>query len=129
MGGQVLDLGSKLRDKTAEKLLLINSMKTAKLFEVSARLGAIAASAGEEKKRTMAKYGAELGMAFQIVDDIMDNEGYARMRGKAKAAAYSKELIRRAKGRFVGFLVKRVYRRIRLILNLRVLQDRALVPG
>lgn len=49
--------------------------KTAKLFEASARLGAILADAAEPLERACAQYGDALGVAFQLVDDLLDYSG------------------------------------------------------
>lgn len=56
--------------------------KTAKLFEASARLGAVLGSAGVERENSMAAYGMHLGTAFQLVDDILDYSGDPSSTGK-----------------------------------------------
>ncbi len=56
--------------------------KTAKLFEASARLGAILAGADAELEARCADYGQALGAAFQVVDDVLDYEGDAAELGK-----------------------------------------------
>ena len=68
VGGQALDIAG--NEDPGE----INYLKTAKLFEVSAVSGAICASAAGKEKEAMRKYGFNLGMAFQAVDDILDGE-------------------------------------------------------
>ncbi|MDO8525452.1 MAG: polyprenyl synthetase family protein [Candidatus Omnitrophota bacterium] len=73
VGGQVLDLEGR-----PSKISKINALKTARLFEASCRLGAIAASSDARKIAAMAGYGFNFGMAFQIKDDMADREGYAR---------------------------------------------------
>ena len=103
VAGQVIDIEFKNK-RHGEKLLhYINSLKTAKLFEASARMGAMAAGASTKKINTMARYGFLLGMAFQIVDDIIDNEGYARLFGKGKALSEAKALIDKAKSALKAF--------------------------
>ena len=60
----------------------MNYLKTARLFEVSALLGAVVYGAGDEKERAMSKYGMNLCMAFQIIDDTIDRDGYYGIVGR-----------------------------------------------
>ncbi len=57
--------------------------KTAKLFEASARVGAILAGADAEMEAACAEFGQALGTAFQVVDDVLDYAGDATIMGKA----------------------------------------------
>lgn len=65
-----------------EAYLRVIRAKTAKLFEASARLGAILAGADAELEAQCATYGQALGAAFQVVDDVLDYEGSAAELGK-----------------------------------------------
>lgn len=56
--------------------------KTAKLFEASARLGAVVSGASPEIERACADYGQALGTAFQVIDDVLDYAGAAEEMGK-----------------------------------------------
>jgi len=56
--------------------------KTAKLFEASARVGAILAGASPEMETACANYGQALGTAFQVIDDVLDYTGDAAVMGK-----------------------------------------------
>lgn len=56
--------------------------KTAKLFEASARVGAILAHANAEQEEACADYGQALGTAFQVIDDVLDYTGDASVMGK-----------------------------------------------
>ena len=56
--------------------------KTAKLFEASARLGAVLAGAPADLEEACADYGRSLGTAFQLIDDLLDYEGSASEMGK-----------------------------------------------
>lgn len=56
--------------------------KTAKLFEASARVGAILANANEAMEQACADYGQALGTAFQVIDDVLDYAGDASVMGK-----------------------------------------------
>ena len=57
--------------------------KTAKLFEASARVGAILAGASPELEAACAEYGQALGTAFQVIDDVLDYAGDASVIGKS----------------------------------------------
>jgi octaprenyl-diphosphate synthase len=56
--------------------------KTAKLFEASARVGAILAGASSELEEACAQYGQALGTAFQVIDDVLDYAGDTDIMGK-----------------------------------------------
>lgn len=56
--------------------------KTAKLFEASARLGAVLAGASPDTERACADYGQALGTAFQVIDDVLDYAGEVEELGK-----------------------------------------------
>ena len=103
VGGQAADIEFQEGRKNASKLEYINCLKTAKLFEASAKLGAIAARAGAAKIGAMASYGMRLGAAFQMVDDILDNDGYARLFGADKARDDAGDLIKKAKAALAPF--------------------------
>lgn len=57
--------------------------KTAKLFEASARCGAILAAAQPDQEAACAEYGQALGTAFQVIDDVLDYDGDASVMGKS----------------------------------------------
>jgi octaprenyl-diphosphate synthase len=57
--------------------------KTAKLFEASARCGAILAGAATDMEDACAEYGQALGTAFQVIDDVLDYDGDAAVMGKS----------------------------------------------
>jgi octaprenyl-diphosphate synthase len=65
----------------AEYVQVIRS-KTAKLFEASARVGAILSGASTELEEACAEYGQALGTAFQVIDDVLDYAGDAHLMGK-----------------------------------------------
>lgn len=69
-------------DITVENYLRVIRFKTAKLFEASARLGAVLADAPRAVEEACAAYGRALGTAFQLIDDVLDYEGDAHELGK-----------------------------------------------
>jgi octaprenyl-diphosphate synthase len=69
-------------DITVEDYLRVIRYKTAKLFEASARLGAVLAGADAALEDSCAAYGRALGTAFQLVDDLLDYEGNSDELGK-----------------------------------------------
>lgn len=69
-------------DITVDAYLRVIRFKTAKLFEASARLGAVLAGASAEIEDACAAYGRALGTAFQLIDDVLDYEGDTQELGK-----------------------------------------------
>ena len=81
--GEVLQLmNMRDPDLAIEDYLQVIRFKTAKLFEASARLGAVLAEAPAEVEEAAAAYGRSLGTAFQLVDDLLDYEGDSHALGK-----------------------------------------------
>jgi geranylgeranyl diphosphate synthase, type II len=73
VGGQVLDLESEGKlDISAETLTFIHTHKTGALLEASVVCGAIIAGAGDTEIAKLSKYAQNIGLAFQIIDDILD---------------------------------------------------------
>lgn len=82
IGGQVIDIeseGKKVDEKTLDALHL---NKTGALIIAAAKLGAIAGGAAEEDIKNLSEYAKNLGLAFQIKDDILDVEGDSDILGK-----------------------------------------------
>ncbi len=82
IGGQVIDLESEGKEIDADTLILTYGLKTAKLLQAACELGCIAAGAGPEQTKAARTFAYELGLAFQIVDDILDVEGDSKTLGK-----------------------------------------------
>lgn len=81
--GEVLQLMNCRNPDLDEKgYLQVIRYKTAKLFEAATRLGAILSDSGEETEEAMAAYGAHLGTAFQLIDDVLDYSGDNAVTGK-----------------------------------------------
>ncbi len=69
-------------DTTEERYLEVIRSKTAKLFEASSRLGAVLCGADEAVERALADYGMYLGVAFQLIDDVLDYSASSEEMGK-----------------------------------------------
>jgi geranylgeranyl pyrophosphate synthase len=67
----------------ADGLRAMHARKTGALITASAVAGAIMAGAGDEELEAVARYGSLIGLAFQIVDDVLDVEGDAATLGKS----------------------------------------------
>ncbi len=98
IGGQVMDL--KIKDEKKVDLPTmeyINLHKTASLIAVAAKTGALIAGASDKKVEALQKYGEYAGLAFQIVDDILDRDGYVGIFGLRGSRDESQGLVERAK--------------------------------
>lgn len=82
VGGQVDDIFYERRPVTAEILTGIHERKTGALLHASLLSGAILCGASESQKAALRRYGDDVGMAFQIVDDILDVIGDDATLGK-----------------------------------------------
>jgi len=92
IGGQVADLEGEGKPPNAALLESIHRAKTGALLRASLRLGAIFAGASAEQYAALSCYGEHVGLAFQIVDDILDVEESSAALGKTagKDAAQQK---------------------------------------
>lgn len=104
VGGQAIDLAAEARTAAGQPLSYdeiadLQALKTGALIRFSAEAGAILGQAGAADRAVLRDYAAELGLAFQIADDLLDHEGSAAEVGKAvgKDAAAGKAT-------FVGLL-------------------------
>ncbi len=82
IAGQVADLEGEGRPPTAELLDKIHAAKTGALLTASVRMGAICAGATDEQLEALTRYGRHIGLAFQIVDDLLDIEQSSEALGK-----------------------------------------------
>lgn len=82
IGGQVLDVESEGKEIDADTLKFIHIHKTSALLESAMLIGAVLAGASEQQQRTVELAARELGMAFQIRDDILDVTGNTDELGK-----------------------------------------------
>jgi geranylgeranyl pyrophosphate synthase len=93
VGGQVLDLAAEGQHIDLDALIEIHRAKTGALIAASAVLGAMAAGANDHLVECLRRYGFEVGLAFQIVDDVLDETGTSSELGKTagKDAAQRKQ--------------------------------------
>ncbi len=81
IGGQEIDTA--FEGQMDESVLLdMYSMKTGALLKSACKMGCIAAGAGDEKIAAAELYAEKLGLAFQIIDDILDVTGDEKLLGK-----------------------------------------------
>ena len=98
IGGQVMDLKIKGMEKPdLPTMEYINLHKTASLIAVASKTGAIIAGASDKKAEALQQYGEYVGLAFQIVDDILDRDGYVDIFGLKGSRDESQALAERAK--------------------------------
>ncbi|MDP9175875.1 MAG: polyprenyl synthetase family protein [Planctomycetota bacterium] len=83
IGGQVIDMDNNQRPTKLSELQHLHRMKTGALLTASCRMGAIAVGASEEKLQALSSFGRHVGLAFQIVDDILDQTATPEQIGKA----------------------------------------------
>ena len=83
VGGQSLDMMYEGRDANYETLRTIHQSKTAALLRASIEVGALVAGADAERLEALRTYGEQVGLAFQIVDDLLDMESTPEELGKS----------------------------------------------
>ncbi|MDZ3836539.1 MAG: farnesyl diphosphate synthase [Rhodospirillales bacterium] len=83
VGGQMLDLLAEHRELGMAEITRLQRMKTGALIAFSCEAGAILGKAGDSARHALRAYAHDLGLAFQIVDDLLDVEGDAEVVGKA----------------------------------------------
>lgn len=84
VGGQFIDIQATGSDMTLEQLQAMHSLKTGALIRASLALGGIAAGASEQQLAALDEYGTHIGLAFQVVDDILDVESDTETLGKTQ---------------------------------------------
>ncbi|MBZ8132864.1 polyprenyl synthetase family protein [Afifella sp. IM 167] len=82
-GGQMRDLAAEHCRLDAEAVNELQAMKTGALIAVSCEMGAVFAGAGAEDREALRRFGAAIGLAFQIADDLIDTQSSAEIAGKA----------------------------------------------
>lgn len=86
VGGQMIDLMSVDKTLTQQQLETMHSLKTGALINAALQMGAICAEADEARRTALKAYGDNIGLAFQVVDDVLDIEGETATLGKQQGA-------------------------------------------
>jgi geranylgeranyl diphosphate synthase, type II len=92
IGGQYLDVTDGTEDVAA-----VNRLKTARLFEAAVGCGLWSAEVPGAEQQPWRSFGQEVGELFQLVDDILDGDGYAARHGEEEARRRADEAGRRAR--------------------------------
>jgi geranylgeranyl diphosphate synthase type II len=86
VGGQAIDISSENSKPDRDTLTFIHTHKTAALITASVRMGGILADSDGNILKALTEYGERIGLAFQIIDDILNIEGKAEELGKASGS-------------------------------------------
>jgi len=84
VGGQFIDIQATNSDMSLAELQAMHALKTGALIRASLALGGIAAGASAQQLQALDEYGTHIGLAFQVVDDILDVEGDTQTLGKTQ---------------------------------------------
>lgn len=90
VGGQALDIANENKEFPFETLRAIHRSKTGALITASILAGAIAAGADPPQQEALTRYGEQVGLAFQIVDDLLNVTATTEQLGKAAGSDASK---------------------------------------
>jgi geranylgeranyl pyrophosphate synthase len=82
VGGQWLDLEAEGRTLTLSQLMAVHRGKTGELIRASCTLGGIAGRAAQDRVAALTAFGEDIGLAFQIADDVLDCTGTSEELGK-----------------------------------------------
>lgn len=82
VGGQMIDMDAENKDMTADEIIRLQRLKTGEMFAVSCEVGAILGKAPDALRSRLQRYANDIGLAFQITDDLLDVEGTREATGK-----------------------------------------------
>jgi geranylgeranyl diphosphate synthase type II len=82
IGGQVLDLKNEGKSVSAQELITTHNLKTGALIKAACILGCLAGNGNEEQIKAASDYAINIGLAFQVIDDILDVTGDEKTLGK-----------------------------------------------
>jgi farnesyl diphosphate synthase len=83
VGGQMIDLEAEKKELNLKEITLLQQLKTGALIRFGCEAGAILGGANEKQRIALIAYASDLGLAFQIADDLLDVEGSEEETGKA----------------------------------------------
>ncbi|MCA9395665.1 MAG: polyprenyl synthetase family protein [Candidatus Omnitrophica bacterium] len=87
VGGQAADMMFQKNRGTLAVIDKVNRLKTGALIRASVEMGAVWAGAGSLQLKNLSKYGECIGQLFQLIDDILDGDGYVSLIGPEKTNA------------------------------------------
>src|SRR3546814_1511163 len=82
-GGQMMDLVAETREFDLQTVTRLQQLKTGALLGAAVEMGAILGRVAPEGRTHLRGYARDIGLAFQIADDLIDHEGDAEVAGKA----------------------------------------------
>ncbi len=113
VGGQMIDISPEREDLDLDGIIRLQRLKTGALIVFACEAGAILGQAGNADRTALSSYGEDLGLAFQIVDDLLDAESTPETLGKPTGQDAVK-----GKATFVGLLgVEGARRRARELVD------------
>lgn len=86
VGGQAIDIASENLRIDLEQLTTLHRLKTGKLILTAVKMGASVAAADEQQRQALDRYGANIGLAFQVQDDIIDITSSSEQLGKTQGS-------------------------------------------
>ena len=95
IAGQAADISTK--NKSIVNLEYINIHKTGALIASSCKMGALVAKASKKNIRSLLLFGEYTGLIFQVIDDLLDGDGFAKIMGRKETYNYALRLNERAK--------------------------------
>jgi geranylgeranyl diphosphate synthase type II len=103
VGGQALDMEFQEKEPDLPTLEYINTHKSGALIAVCVRAGAYLGGGTPNQVKSLYRYGKYIGLLFQIVDDIMDKQGYTRVMGVRESQKEAASLLAKAKRELLPF--------------------------
>ena len=103
VGGQQVDMEYQFKETDLPTIEYINTHKTGALIAASVRVGAYLGGGTAREIQTLYRYGKYTGLLFQIVDDILDGEGYAKVIGVPEAKKEAEKILLKAKNELKSF--------------------------
>ena len=82
VGGQMLDLMAENKELNIDEIIHLQRLKTGEMFAISCEAGAVLGKAPVAQRRALRRYAHDIGLAFQITDDLLDAEGTREEVGK-----------------------------------------------